>query len=367
MKRREMLAGLAGGALAAGCSTESEQSPSSPATAAEVRRWKMVTAWPPNFPGSGYAAEFLARTIEDTSGGRIRVQVFAAGELVPAFEVFDAVSRGTAELGHAVPIYWKGKIPAAQFFNGIPFGMLPMEFNAWIYYGGGQELWDEVYAPFNLQAFSAGNTGPQMGGWFRREINEPADFAGLKMRVPGLGGEVLKRAGATPVNLPGGELFTALQTGAIDATEWSGPYNDLAFGLHRVAPYYYYPGWHEPAGTLECLVNKDVYEGLPDDLRAIIRSACLATNEIILSEFTARNQSSLRVLVEEHEVKLRRFPDAVLRRLREITVDVISELSAADPQARRVAESYQTFQRDVRSWGEISTVAYLEASALDRG
>ena len=363
IKRRQMLAALATGAITAGCKSP-DTSRNTPAGIGKTFRWKMVTAWPPNFPGSGYAAEYLARTIETSSGGRLRIQIFAAGELVPAFEVFDAVSRGTAELGHASPIYWKGKVPAAQFFNGIPFGMLPEEFNPWIYYGGGQELWDELYAPFNLKPFSAGNTGPQMGGWFRREITRPEDFEGMKMRVPGLGGEVLKRAGATPVNLPGAEIYTALQTGAIDATEWTGPYNDMAFGLHRVAPYYYYPGWHEPAGTLECIVNRDAFAELPPDLRTLLDAACRATNETILAEFTARNQTALRTLLEEHDVKLRRFPDSVLRRLKVLSTEVIAELSASDPRAAQVAEAYASFQAAVRPWRDISASAHLEATAL---
>jgi len=324
----------------------------------------MVTSWPTNFPGFGTAARFLADTLERNSGGRLRVRIFAAGELVPAFEVFDAVSSGTAELGHSAPVYWKGKIPAAQFFSGIPFGMLPMEFNAWLYYGGGQELWEEAYRPFGLQPFSAGNTGPQMGGWFRTRIESLDDLAGLKMRMPGLGADVLRRAGAIPVNIPGAEIFTALQTGAIDATEWAGPYNDQAFGLYEVAPYYYYPGWHEPSGTLECLVNADALGSLPEDLRSIVRAACRETNELVLAEFTARNQVSLRQLVEDHGVELLRFPDDVLTRLGQLTERVIVEAAAADPMLARVAESYATFQRESRGWRAVSTDAFVDARAL---
>ena len=197
--------------------------------------------------------------------------MYGAGELVPAFEVFDAVSRGTAEMGHGAAYYWKGKSEAAQFFAAVPFGMNAQEMNAWFYYGGGLELWREIYAPFGLMPAPAGNTGVQMGGWFNKEINRLDDLKGLKMRIPGLGGEVLRRAGGTPVNLPGGEIFTALQTGAIDATEWVGPYNDLAFGLHKAAKYYYYPGWHEPGTTLEAIVNKQAFDALPKDLQSIVR------------------------------------------------------------------------------------------------
>ena len=193
-----------------------------------------------------------------------------AGELVPAFEVFDAVSSGTAEMGHGAAYYWKGKSEAAQFFASVPFGMNAQELAAWFYYGDGLSLWREVYEPFGLIPAPAGNTGVQMGGWFNKEINGLADLEGLKMRIPGLGGEVLRRAGGTPVNLPGGEIFTALQTGSIDATEWVGPYNDLAFGLHQVARYYYYPGWHEPGTCLEAMFNAEAFAALPEDLRTAI-------------------------------------------------------------------------------------------------
>lgn len=229
----------------------SEEENTSAQTAAKVEtiKWKMVTTWPKNFPGVGTGAEFLAKNINEMAGGRLEVKVYAAGELVPALEVFDAVSRGTAQMGHGASYYWKGKVPAAQFFTTVPFGLTPQEFNAWIYYGGGLALWEEIYEPFGLIPMPAGNPGAQMGGWFNKEINSLEDFKGLKMRMPGIGGEVLKKLGASPINLPGSEIFTALQSGTIDATEWVGPYNDLAFGLYKAAKYYYYPGWHEPGSA----------------------------------------------------------------------------------------------------------------------
>lgn len=360
MQRRSFLTACAASAITAGCADR--DSPARPRVAAgDLFEWKMVTSWPMNFPGFGTAAAFLARTIERNSGGRLRIRIYAAEELVPAFEVFDAVGGGTAEMGHSSPIYWKGKTAAAQFFSGIPFGMLPLEFNAWLYHGGGQALWDEAYQPFGLLPFSAGNTGPQMGGWFRGEIESIEDLAGLKMRMPGLGAEVLRLAGATPVNIPGAELFTALQTGSIDATEWSGPFHDQAFGLHQVAPYYYYPGWHEPSGTLECIVNRAAFAALPTDLQGILRSSCRETNELVLAEFTARNQRALRSLVEDHDVRLRRFPDEVLERLRELTARVIAAAMESDPLLARVAESYQAFQRESSAWRAVAADAFLAA------
>jgi TRAP-type mannitol/chloroaromatic compound transport system substrate-binding protein len=325
----------------------------------------MVTTWPQNFPGLGTGAANLARLIGEASGGRLTVRLYGAGELVPAFEVFDAVSRGTADMGHGAPYYWKGKSEAAQFFAATPFGMNAQERNAWIYYGGGNELWREVYAPFGLIPAAAGNSGIQMGGWFNKEINGLEDLQGLKMRIPGLGGEVLRRAGGTPVNLPGSEIFTALQTGSIDATEWVGPYNDLAFGLYQAARYYYYPGWQEPGSTLEALINKDSFDALPGDLQAIVMMACEAVNGNMLAEYTARNQAALDQLVNEHGVDLRPFPDEVLVRLKAISAEVLEELAEKDPLVRKVFDSQQAFLAKVSRWHDISEVAYYRARELE--
>ena len=269
MKRRELLA-TAGAAALTACAAE--QSDCGPGTGSAQRfDWKLVTTWPPNFPGLGTGVLKMAEMIRQASGGRLNIKVYAAGELVPAFEVFDTVSSGTAEMGHGSAYYWKGKTEAAQFFTSIPFGISAMEMNGWLYHAGGLELYQGLYEPFGLLPFPAGNTGVQMGGWFKRRIDSMADLEGLKMRIPGLGGEVLKRAGGTPVTLPGADIFTALQTGSIDATEWIGPYNDIAFGLHKAADYYYYPGWQEPGPVLECMVNREAFASLPEDLQEIVR------------------------------------------------------------------------------------------------
>ena len=220
------------------------------------------------------AMDYEVDVICTATSGRLKIKVYGGGELVPPFEVFDAVSRGTVEMGHGAGYYHKGKVDAAVFFTAIPFGMTNNELNGWMYYGGGLELYQEVYSPFNLVPFPTGNTGVQMGGWFNKEINSIDDLRGLKMRIPGLGGEVLRRAGGTPVTLPGAEIFTALQTGAIDATEWVGPYNDASFGLHKAAKYYYYPGWHEMGPMLQCTVNKEAWDSLPADLQEIVRTSC---------------------------------------------------------------------------------------------
>ncbi|MEW5824940.1 MAG: twin-arginine translocation signal domain-containing protein [Pseudomonadota bacterium] len=356
MSRRQFLTRVGAGALGAALA-----SPAVKAASERPIEWKMVTTWPKNFPGLGTGAENIARYINEMSNGRLKVKVYGAGELVPAFEVFDTVSKGTAQMGHGAAYYWKGKHAAAQFFASVPFGLTAQEMNAWLFYGGGLELWQELYAPFNLVPLPGGNTGVQMGGWFNREINSLEDLKGLKMRIPGLGGEVLTRAGGTSVNIPGGELFNALKNGTIDATEWVGPYNDLAFGLYKAARFYYYPGWQEPGSTMEAIINKAALVELPSDLQHIVLSACKLANADMLAEFTARNNAALRVLVKEHGVQLRRFPDDVLHALRELSTEVLNEVARNDAFARRVLESLTGFREQVRPWTDLSERAFLIA------
>ena len=357
MQRREFIkkVGAGGLALGAGLST-----PAGAKSNAETK-WKMVTTWPKNFPGLGTSANKLAELIGEMSGGRMDVKVYGATELVPAFEVFDAVSRGTAEMGHGAAYYWKGKSEAAQFFTTVPFGLTAQEINGWFYHGGGLELWQELYAPFGLIPAPAGNTGVQMGGWFNREINSVDDLKGLKMRIPGLGGEVLSRAGGTPVNLPGGELFTALQSGAIDATEWVGPYNDLAFGLYKASKYYYYPGWHEPGACLEAIINKKAFESLSKDLQSIVLNACKVVNQDMLAEYTARNPAALQDLIKKHGVQLRRLPDDVIKKLRQISDEVVAEIAQKDEFSKKIYASYEKFLRQSKDWSAESELAYLLA------
>jgi len=262
-------------------------------------------------------------------------------------------------MGHSASYYWKGKVPAAQIFTGVPFGMTAQEHNAWLYYGGGLDLWREIYAPHKLIPFPAGNSGTQMGGWFNKEINSVEDLQGLKMRIPGLGAEVLKLAGGTPQNTPGPEIFTALQTGTIDATEWVGPLNDLAFGLFRAARYYYYPGWHEPGTALEVMVNKDAFDTLPRDLQAIVEIACQAVNLDMLSEFMARNVDALASLIDEHGVELRQFPDDVINHLRQLTKVVLQDQASKNADFKRVYESYSVFLQNVSGWTAISEQHYM--------
>ncbi len=327
----------------------------------EQFQWKMITTWPKNFPGLGFAAENFARSVEKMSSGRLTVRVYGAGEIVPALGVFDAVSEGVVDAGHGAAYYWKGKVPASVFFTAVPFGMTAQETNGWLHYGGGLALWQEAYAPYNLVPMAGGSTGVQMAGWFNKEINSIADLKGLKMRIPGLAGEVFAAAGGTAVTIPGGELYTSMQTGVIDSVEWVGPYNDKSLGFHQVAKYYYYPGWHEPGSILEFVVNKESLEALPEDLQAIVRYASRAANQDMLDEYTARNNAALQSLVDEHGVQLRRLPDDVLLALWQGTQTAMQELVESDPMAAKVYASYSEFYKGVRNYHHISEQAYLNA------
>ena len=347
-----LLAGCGQSGIEGGANTSLEQ---------KQYNWRLVTAWPKNYPGLGMAPERIADLVEEMSNGQMKITVYGAGEQVPAFGVFDAVSSGSHQMGHSGGYFWKGKVPAAQFFTGVPFGLTADEINAWTNRGGGLELWREIYEPFNIYPIPAGNTGTQMFGWFNKEINSLEDIKGLKMRIPGIGGEVLKRAGGIPVTLPGGELFTALQTGVIDATEWVGPYNDLTFGFQQTAKYYYYPGWHEPGSMLELLINKDAWDSLPKHLQVIIETASKAVNQDILDEYTARNNKALRELVDVHGVELRRLPDDVIAEFKIIANEILEENASEDETVKKVYQSYLKFKNEVSEYHKVSEDAFVEA------
>jgi len=347
--------------------TQGEHSIGAAAKATDTSKtyhWKIITTWPKNFPALGSGAENFARMIGQMSDGRLTATVYGAGEIVPAFEVFDAVSQGVADVGHGAAYYWKGKIPSSVFFTAIPFGMNTQEMNGWINFGGGLELWEEAYAPFNLIPMLGGSTGTQMAGWFNKEIKSVEDLKGLKMRIPGLAGEVFTAVGGIAVRIPGGELYTSLQTGVIDAAEWVGPYNDLASGLYEVAEYYYYPGWHEPGAMLEFIIHKPSFEALPPDLQEMVQVATHAANQLMLDEFTARNNTALRQLVDEHGVKVRRLPDDVLLALSRATDKAVLKLVEEDPMAAKVYASFKPFYDGVRNYHHISEQAYINARDL---
>jgi TRAP-type mannitol/chloroaromatic compound transport system substrate-binding protein len=325
--------------------------------------WKMVTTWPPNFKILGEACELFAQRVEKMSGGRMQIQVYGGGELVPALEVFDTVRFGGAEIGNGASYYWAGKAPATQFFASVPFGMNAQQLNAWFLGGGGLELWEELYAQFNLLPLPGGNTGVQMGGWFNREINGLEDLRGLKMRIPGLGGKVLEKAGGAPVLLAGGEIYTGLERGVIDATEWLGPFHDNLMGFPEIARYYYSPGWHECGTALEYIFNKEKFEALPEDLQQILRSAALEMNGWVLARFEAENALQLEKMIDRG-VDLRSFPPEVIRQLRLYTEEVLEEITQRDPFSRKVYESYRAFQKRMTAYARITEQTYYNQIQL---
>lgn len=344
-----LAAALAALALAACTPQQQAEGGGGSAESGKKFHWRLVTSWPKNYPGIGMAPEDFARRVEAMSNGRLRVTVYGAGELVPPLEVFDAVRSGSVQAGHSASYYWRGKVPAAQYFTAMPFGMTTEEATGWLYQGGGLELWREVYEPFNLVPFPAGSTGLQWMGWYRKDLRNASDVRGLLIRMPGVGGEVIAELGAEQVQLPGSEIFTALQTGAIDAAEWVGPYNDQTSGFHQVAPYYYYPGWQEAGPILELIINKQAWEELPADLQAIVESASMATHVYTHAEYTARNPAALQQL-KGKGVDVRAMPDEALAQLRDISRQKRDELGRNDPMSAKVHRSWDDFHERVKEY-----------------
>ena len=329
---------------------------------AQTQKWRMVTSWPKRLPGPGMSAERVASRIRELSAGRIDITVYAAGEIVPAFGVLEAVGNGVADIGHTASFYWQGKMPAAAFFTTVPFGLTPAEHVAWIEAGGGQALWDELYAPFGVKPFMGGNTGVCMGGWFRREIKSLADLRGLKLRSLGLGGEVYRRLGALPQTTPPAEILTSLQSGVLDAAEFVGPGSDIALGLYRVAPFYYYPGFNKPNGTGECIVARKTWDALASDLKAIVAHACAAEAAYALSEMERLNAQALEALIKDHGVKLTAFPADIVEAARKEAEVVMGGSFAVYSDIRgRISGSYDEFRERTAPWSRVSIEALLRA------
>ena len=347
MQRRKFVQGLAAGAVASPLLNPKESH------AKGNSRWKMATAWAPRLPVLQDAAEFFSKMVNAASGDRLKIKVFAGGELIPPLETFDAVSGGTIQMGVGASYYWAGKVPAAQFFSAMPFGMTVQQQNAWLYSGDGLKLWTELYAPLNLVPLPLGNTGFQMAGWFKKEIKSISDLKGLKIRIPGIGGKVMSEAGANVVLMPGAELYTALERGTIDATEWTNPFLDERMGLYRAAKYYYYPSWQEPGTVLELLINKKAWDELPHDLQEIIRAVAGYINNWTVSRFEAENGPALTRLIDKHKVQLRKLPDDVLSHLREISRRVVADLAASAPGAAKIYTSYEKFRKSLGPWSDI--------------
>ena len=366
MDRRKILKGIAAGTIGLPLALRllggkgQAQSRGEATVSGERFDWKMVTTWPPGFPILGEGCQKLADLCHAMSGGRLHITVYGGGELVPPLEAFDAVRQGAAEVGSGAAYYWAGKLPAAQFFAGFPFGLNAQQMNAWLLSGGGMELWRELYATVGLLPFAGGNTGVQMGGWFNRRIDSVADFRGLKMRMPGLGGRVLERLGGTPVLLPGGEIYTGLERGILDATEWVGPYHDYIMGFHEIAKYYYYPGWHEPGTSFEFFVNREKYDTLPPDLQQIFATATHYINVYTLSAFEAKNAEYLAKLKRVDGLSILPFPEPLITRARQAAAEVMEEYAASDPTTQRVYASIQQFRALVKPWSTITERRFYE-------
>ncbi len=353
MRRRDVLAGA--GSLAAGAGVGFP----APAIAQGQRQLKMVTDWPQDMPGLQTSANRFAQTVADASGGRIKIEVFPAGAFVRAFETFEAVGAGVADMYHSFEGYFEKKSPALHFFAAVPFGFTANELFAWVQYGGGQELWDALGGQFDIKPLLCCSTGCQMGGWFTREISSVQEYKGLRYRMGGAGAEVLRRLGATAVTLPGGEIMPALKSGAIDASEWIGPWLDMAIGLDRAAGYYYYPAFHEPGSGFSLGINKRVWEGFDSSDRRLIETVAACEYARSLAEFNANNALSLRKLREDGSVKIMKFDDSLLVALREVSRDVVADIGSRDELSRRIYASYERFRASITDWSDISERAYL--------
>jgi TRAP-type mannitol/chloroaromatic compound transport system substrate-binding protein len=358
MRRRDVLAGAGSLATAAGSSF------AAPAIAQGLRQLKMVTDWPEGSPGLQSSAVRLAQTIGVATGGRINIEVFPSGALVRPFETFDAVGAGVADMYHSTEYYWERKSPGFNFFAAVPFGFTADEMFAWVHYGGGQELWDSLSGQFNIKPLLCLNTGTQMGGWFTREITSPEGFKGLRYRMPGLGAEVLRRLGAIVVTLPGGEIVPALQSGAIDASEWADPWLDMAMGLHKVARYYYYPGFHEPGTGTTVGINKGVWESFDASDRQVMEAVAASEYARSLAEFNANNALWLRKLREESSIRILKFDDSILKAFLALSKDVVAEAGSGDELSRKIYASYQQFRASIMDWSDIAERAFLNSRGL---
>ena len=375
VKRRDIVAGAAALATGAGVvgalrrksdkTTLKKHSKTSALAAPNLsqnrQQFRLATSWPKDFPGLGQMPNSVAKRVSEMSDGRLEIKVYAAGELVGATECFDAVSTGAADMYHAAEYYWQGKAKGFTFFTAVPMGMTASEISGWIDHGGGQELWDKLSEQFNIKPFQAGNTGHQTGGWFKREIKSLEDFQGLRMRIPGLGGEVLRRLGGTAVALPGGEIFQALQSGAIDATEWVGPWNDVSFGFHREAKHYYAPGFHEPGASLALGVNLDVWNSLSASDQAIIRTACEATNHSSNGQYTINNAKWLQTLKDDYGISPKFFSQDILKTVGRISDEVVADFGQSDAQTQGIYESFLRSRNTSRKWTEMSDGLYIQA------
>lgn len=357
MKRRDFVKKVGAGAV---LGTAIAAPAIRPARAAETKTLKMVTSWPKNFPGLGTAARRFGERIEAASGGRYKVKLYGGGELVHPLKCHDAVQEGTAELYHSADYYYKGKSMAYAFFTAVPFGLTANEMDAWLHHGGGQELWDEVGAEFGVKHLPCSNTGVQMGGWFKKPITSIDDLKGLKMRIPGMGGDVLNALGGTAVTLGGSEIMPALQAGTIDATEWVGPWNDLAFGFYKVVKHYMWPGFHEPGSTLCAGINKKFWDSLSKADQEMFKACALAENNYGYAEFNANNSAALDTLINKHGVQVHEMPDDVFKAIGEASRDVLADAAKKDPLTKKVHDSFMAYRKNAIGWSKLSDRGYMD-------
>ena len=359
MDRRSFMktTGLVAGAAAA-------STLAAPAIAQGKMQLKMVTSWPKNFPGLGTAPEDFATLVSAMTDGRFDIRVFGGGELVPALKCNDAVQEGTADMYHSADYYYQGKLKGYAYFTAVPMGLTATEIEAWIAYGGGQELWDEAGAQFGIKHLVGGNTGVQMGGWFAKPVTTVEDFKGLKMRIPGLGGDVVNALGGTSVTLAGAEILPALQAGTIDAAEWVGPWNDLAFGFQKVVKHYHYPGFHEPGAQLGFGLSTKLWDSLSDTDKKIFENAAWAVQCKNFAQFNFENARALQTLVNEHQVQLHEFSDDLYKKIGEATVDVLDKASNADPLSKKIHDSYMKFKKEAAMWSRIGDQGYMNKRGL---
>lgn len=371
MNRRNFLKGIAtktaGGAvmgLAAACANNAADVPEADAIANNQSlpeiEWQMATSWPVSLDTIYGGAEIFAQRVSAMTAGKFRITPRAAGELAPGLEVLNVVQEGAVPCGHTASYYYVGKSPTTAFGTALPFGLTARQQNAWLYEGGGLEMLQEVYAErFNTIQFPAGNTGVQMGGWFNKEITSLADMEGLKMRIPGLGGQVMDRLGVTVQVLPGGEIFQALQTGTIDAAEWVGPYDDEKLGFQRAAQFYYYPGWWEPGPTLEVQINLDEWNNLPEEYQEIAKTAAHEANTIMMARYDAKNPEALQRLVDESDVTLLPFPDDVMAAAEEASFELYDEFAAQESDFKSVLDQWVQFRESIHAWHALGETRYL--------
>lgn len=360
MKRRQFFGNAAIGAVSAtalgACSPTNTRS-STQTSSQPMVRWRMATSWPKSLDTIFGGAETISKRVSEMTNGRFTITPFAAGEIVPGLQVLDAVQTGTVECGHSPSYYYVGKNPALAFGTSVPFGLTGQQQNAWLYHGGGLEAMQKLYSDFNVINFPAGNTGAQMGGWFKRDIKSVADLKGLKMRIPGLGGEVMSRLGVNVQVLPGGEIYLSLERGAIDAAEWVGPYDDEKLGLHKAAQFYYYPGWWEPGPTLDVQINQSAWKRLPKEYQEILKTAAMEANLNMLAKYDALNREALQRLVSGG-TKLTPYSPEIMQAAQKASLDIFAENAGKDATFKQIYEQWNGFRNQIYKWNQVNELSF---------